>query len=715
MSGTSGMVLEALADASLRAALIAAFVAAVLAALRVRAGATRHAAWTVVLVAMLLMPALSRLVPAVVVPVPPAARDIVAAAVATTPVSRTGRSPTAPAPPPLTPPRRERGASHDPAPAAPYPDARPWAASARPWAATALAVYAAGMASMLLRLVLGLWGSWRLARGARPIDGPPRRRLGALPVRISESDRVAVPVTVGLLRPTVVLPLGWERWPGATLRAVVAHEHAHVARRDPLVAGLASLNRCLFWFHPLAWWLRRALALTAEQACDEAALRTVRAPQAYVDVLRSMAIAVRARGGRFSWEGVGMHGSPSLTRRIAHILQRAPRRATSPFSTAALGACCCLIAIAVAACRPAADGTANPFLDILRQMDTATVASWPVERLLDDFPDTEVAVRHGDRPRAEEILLQRRSEDPTGPWSARLGRFYAASITGYRVRVTDDGPLVEVTGFDPDSAFAAHARARLAASSDPVLLTAAAEYVLNAPRYNRSSFPEDVLMARDCLERAARLDPESVRTRTMLADLVASERSRAAWLRDRTVAPAEQYDALAALPPAERFEAMAEAAVDALQSIRGAARFDDRNLAGYIETKTDNARRFARDVLDLAPRFAGVPDAGSFIYQAHMTLASTAMLDGDVDAAVDALRRASLAPPAEGLTYGHGVAAWRVLLDLVDAGEPAAVVDFLEAMAERNLADPDRLLAAADDVRGGRPPSRLFERAAPPR
>ena len=403
-----------------------------------------------------------------------------------------------------------------------------------------------------------------------------------------------------------------------------------------------------------------------------------------------------------------MLGSPSLARRIAHIRQPASRRGASPFSRAALGAGCCLIAVAVAACRPAADWT-----EIQRQIDTATVASWPVERLLDDFRDTEVAVRHGDRPRAEEILLQRRSEDPTGRWSARLGRFYAASVTGYRVRLTDDGPLVEVTDFDPDSAFAAHARARLAASSDPVLLTAAAEYVLYTPRPNPDSFREDVLLARDCLERAARLDPESVRTRTLLAYLVARERNRAAWLRDGAVAPADQYDALAALPPAERFEAMAEAGVDALQSIRGAARFDDRNLAGYIETKTDNARRFASDVLDLAPRFAGAPDGGLFIYQAHMTLASTAMLDGDVDGAIDALGNASLAPPAEGLTYGHGVAAWRVLLDLVDAGEQAAVVDFLEAMAERNLADRDRLLAAADDVRDGQSPSRLFGRAPP--
>lgn len=237
--------------------------------------------------------------------------------------------------------------------------------------------------------------------------------------------------------------------------------------------------------------------------------------------------------------------------------------------------------------------------------------------------------------------------------------------------------------------------------------------MLNAPRYNPNSAPQDVRLASDCLARAVRLDPESVRTRTMLADLVASERSRAAWLRDRNVAPAEQYAALAALPPAERFEAMAQAAVDALQGVRGAARHNDRNLAGYIETKTGNARRFARDVLALAPRFASVPDAGLFIYRAHMTLASAAMLHSDLDAAVVALRSASLAPPAEGLAYGHGVAAWRVLLDLVEAGERAAVVDFLEAMAERNLAEPDRLLAAADDVRDGRSPSRLFRRGRP--
>ena len=489
----------------------------------------------------------------------------------------------------MTPPRQPGNVSRDPEPPEP---AGEWS-----WAAAALGVYVAGIVPMLLRLLLGLWGSRRLALGARPVDGSTHGRLGGLPVQVRESDRVAVPVTVGLFRSTIVLPAGWKRWPDPKLRAVLAHEHAHVARRDPLVAGLASLNRCLFWFHPLAWWLQRTLALTAEQACDEAAVRTAGARQAYIEVLRSMAVAVRARGGRYLWEGVGMHGSPSLTRRIAHIRRLAPRPAAPPFSGAALAACCGIIAVAVAACRPVADLTGDRPLEIERQIDTATLASWPVERFIDQFPDTEVAVAQGDRPRAEEILLERRTEDQAGPWSARLGRFYAASVIGHRVRITEGGPLVEVTDFHPDSEFAAHARARLTESSDPVLLVAAARYVLNAPRYNRSSFPEDLLLAKDCLERAARLDPNSAPTRTMLADLVSSERRRTQGHRDRNLAPVEQYDALAALPAAARFEAMAQAAVASRKDVRAAARHNDGNLAGYIEVKTNNARRFARDVI----------------------------------------------------------------------------------------------------------------------
>jgi beta-lactamase regulating signal transducer with metallopeptidase domain len=47
----------------------------------------------------------------------------------------------------------------------------------------------------------------------------------------------------------------------------------HVRRADWAIAMLEGLNRRLFWFHPLAWWVERQLASLAEQACDDAALR----------------------------------------------------------------------------------------------------------------------------------------------------------------------------------------------------------------------------------------------------------------------------------------------------------------------------------------------------------------------------------------------------------------------------------------------------------
>ena len=45
------------------------------------------------------------------------------------------------------------------------------------------------------------------------------------------------------------------------LQSVLNHEQAHLRRRDNLITVLGEANRCLYWFHPLAWLLRRELAV----------------------------------------------------------------------------------------------------------------------------------------------------------------------------------------------------------------------------------------------------------------------------------------------------------------------------------------------------------------------------------------------------------------------------------------------------------------------
>src|ERR1035441_8349332 len=103
--------------------------------------------------------------------------------------------------------------------------------------------------------------------------------------RVYESERVRVPVTVGWLRPGVLLPLEWRKWDREKLDAVLAHEGAHVRRRDGLVAALAGVNRCVLWFHPLAWILERKLAQLAEQACDESTVAALGDHRRYAQLL----------------------------------------------------------------------------------------------------------------------------------------------------------------------------------------------------------------------------------------------------------------------------------------------------------------------------------------------------------------------------------------------------------------------------------------------
>ncbi len=109
---------------------------------------------------------------------------------------------------------------------------------------------------------------------------------------------VATPRVVGIVRPRLVLPEGIEeRLGGSELEAVLAHELAHVARRDTLWQAFASVLAALFWFDPLVWIARRRLADEAEQACDEHAAGQVGA-EAYVASLREVcSSALVAPGG----------------------------------------------------------------------------------------------------------------------------------------------------------------------------------------------------------------------------------------------------------------------------------------------------------------------------------------------------------------------------------------------------------------------------------
>ena len=56
------------------------------------------------------------------------------------------------------------------------------------------------------------------------------------------------------------------------LRAILAHELAHVRRRDHLVRWLEWLACTVFWWNPVAWWARQRLQIAEEACCDQLAV-----------------------------------------------------------------------------------------------------------------------------------------------------------------------------------------------------------------------------------------------------------------------------------------------------------------------------------------------------------------------------------------------------------------------------------------------------------
>ena len=111
------------------------------------------------------------------------------------------------------------------------------------------------------RLARGLWRARQISRRARPLgDG------------LWLSTEIPHAAVLGIRRPRVLLHPRLLEAPASTLDQVVAHERAHARRRDPLWGMCERALAALAWFHPLLPFMRRELARSREEACDDAVL-----------------------------------------------------------------------------------------------------------------------------------------------------------------------------------------------------------------------------------------------------------------------------------------------------------------------------------------------------------------------------------------------------------------------------------------------------------
>ena len=189
-------------------------------------------------------------------------------------------------------------------------------------------LWIAGVVGCLVHLAY----QWRhcvgLKRGARPAANDALAelcsRFGIRRVpKLRESGATSAPLLVGILRPVVVVPSA--QVPPPELRMMLAHELAHLKRRDLLWGWLPAICQALFFFHPLLWFTRREWLLAQEMACDALALRhSTATPAAYGNMLVDFLTSPIPQP-RFGTVGI-CETTRNLKRRIMAMKMIGPRK-----------------------------------------------------------------------------------------------------------------------------------------------------------------------------------------------------------------------------------------------------------------------------------------------------------------------------------------------------------------------------------------------------
>jgi len=101
-----------------------------------------------------------------------------------------------------------------------------------------------------------------------------RMKLGRIPEVRLANCRIAPLVWALVGRPTLLLPLElWQNLTAPQRTTLLAHELAHLKRRDDLVRWLELAALGVYWWHPVAWWARHMRSQAEELCCDARVIR----------------------------------------------------------------------------------------------------------------------------------------------------------------------------------------------------------------------------------------------------------------------------------------------------------------------------------------------------------------------------------------------------------------------------------------------------------
>lgn len=153
-------------------------------------------------------------------------------------------------------------------------------------------------------------------------------------VRLFVSDHVSGPLTLGTLKPLVLVPAGFlTSMPSAQIEAILLHELAHIRRHDFLFGLIQTAIRTVLYFNPAVLILSRQIDTDREQACDDIAVEVCGRPGDLARGLAALRLGTQAPALTMSADG-----SPLLARLNRLMGRPVTRESSNRLSAAAISA-----------------------------------------------------------------------------------------------------------------------------------------------------------------------------------------------------------------------------------------------------------------------------------------------------------------------------------------------------------------------------------------
>jgi TonB family protein len=212
------------------------------------------------------------------------------------------------------------------------------------------------------RLCLGLWRTSLLQRRAEAVElngaaAQSWQRCSEMfdvtDAEVAVTDELSGPVTTGVFRRTLLFPAGaLAAWSDEDIEAAIAHEFAHMQRRDFAKNILLEVMSLPVAWHPVMWVTRERVAESRELVCDAMAADAVAGRQKYARSLLRLASMVSEQTQARTLHAIGIFDANNFERRVMNLTQgsveiRGVRRVVTVAACVMFGVGTCASALAV--------------------------------------------------------------------------------------------------------------------------------------------------------------------------------------------------------------------------------------------------------------------------------------------------------------------------------------------------------------------------------